>query len=119
MRSRSDPLLEELVAFVWPRGGLEQAAGASSEVGEIDAAALGLLREALGEVERVVEERPAEGGVLAHVGEDGAFGARGDDRLGDAFDPDERAPSVAPALVADGLDRVDLVGARVLAEAEE
>ena len=58
-------------------------------------------------------------GVLAHVVEDRALGAAGDDRVGDALDPDPRAvPS--PALLADDrLDRVDLVRPRVLAEAEE
>src|SRR5439155_24861675 len=42
-----------------------------------------------------------------------------DDRLGDSLDPDECAAAVAAAVVADRLDRVDLVGPSVLAEAEE
>src|SRR5207248_6547459 len=69
--------------------------------------------------ERVVEERLAECGVLTHVGEDRPLGARRDDRLRDPLDPDERAAAVPAAVVADRLDRVDLVGAGVLAEAEE
>src|SRR6185312_6348760 len=70
---------------------------AAAEVREVDLAALRLLGEALREVERLVEDRLPERLLLAHVGEDGALGARGEDRL----------------------DRIDLVRARVLAEPEE
>ena len=58
-------------------------------------------------------------GVLAHVVQDRALGAAGDDRIRDAFDPDARPVAPAPLLADDRLDRVDLVRARVLAEAEE
>src|SRR5437762_3260281 len=55
-------LLEKFVVVVRACGRFEQAAGAAAEVGQVDLAALRLLGEPLGEVERVVEERLAEGG---------------------------------------------------------
>src|SRR5205085_3046779 len=67
----------------------------------------------------LVQDRLPERLLLAHVGEDRPLRARGDDRLTHALDPDERAPPVPATLVADRLERVDLVGARVLAEAEK
>src|SRR5207302_6975277 len=58
-------------------------------------------------------------GLLAHVVQDRPLGPGGDDRLGDALHPDAR-PAPSPALVADDrVERVDPVGAGVLAEAEE
>ena len=51
--------------------------------------------------------------------QDRPLGARGDDRLGHALDPDAGAATAAPVLPHDRLERVDPVGARVLAEAEE
>src|SRR4029453_14723111 len=54
-----------------------------------------------------------------HVVQDRALRAAGDDRVGDALDPDAR-PVASPALLADDrLDRADLVGPRVLAAAGE
>src|SRR2546429_204416 len=120
MALTSNPRLEELVVGVVGAGGcLEQAAGAAAQGGEGDASALRLLRQPLREVERIVEQRLAQRGVLAHLGEDRALGARGDDRLCDPLDPDERTAAVPAAVVANRLDRVDLVGAGVLAETEE
>ena len=57
--------------------------------------------------------------VLAHLVQDRPLGARGDDRVGDALDPDARPAAAAAVGGVDRLERVDLVGARVLAEAEE
>ena len=55
----------------------------------------------------------------AHVVEDRPLRPRGDDRRRDAVHPDLRAASSSPVLAPDRLERVDLVGARVLAEPEE
>ena len=78
-----------------------------------------LSHDALGERERVVDELDVRRRLLAHLGEDRPLGARRDDRLGDALDPDPRPAAVAALVAAERLERVDLVGARVLAEAEE
>ena len=63
--------------------------------------------------------RIARSARSAHRPEDGALGARGDDRLRDALDPDPGARAVAALALGERLERVDLVGAHVLAEAEE
>ena len=63
--------------------------------------------------------RPRRGRVLAHVVQDRALGAAGEDRLRDAVDPDARPPAAASLVARDRLERVDPVGARPLAEAEE
>ena len=57
--------------------------------------------------------------LLSHVVQDRPLGAGGDDRIGDALDPDERPLAAAAAVAGDRLERVDPVGAGVLAEAEE
>ena len=100
-------------------GRLEQLAGAAAEIGEVDAAAGGVVGQPLGERERLVEQRRARCRLLPHVVQDRPLGARGDDRVGDALDPDERPLAAAAAVAGDRLERVDPVGARVLAEAEE
>jgi hypothetical protein len=51
--------------------------------------------------------------------QDRALGARGNDRLRNPLDPDARAATAAPIVAAERLERVDLVGARVLSEAKE
>ena len=95
------------------------ALGAPAEVGEVDAALVGVLGDALGEGQRVVQELRAGGGVLPHLEENRPLGAAGDDGLCDPVHPDERSLASAPVLAADRLERVDLVRARILAEAEE
>src|SRR5437763_1334591 len=100
-------------------GGGEHVARAAAEVGEIDAAALGLLGDPLRKRERLVEHRRADLRLLAHVVQDRALGAGRDDRLGDTLDPDAGAAPAAPVVAHDRLERVDPVGARVLAEAEK
>src|SRR5207249_2906071 len=100
-------------------GGLEQAASAPPKIAEVHASGLGRRHQALGQVERVVDERRLRRRVLAHIVQDRALGARGHDRRGDALDPDAGAAAVAPLVTAEGLERVDLVGPRVLAETEE
>src|SRR5205085_8156236 len=112
-------LLEELLGLARLRGRLEQFPGSAAEIVDVDAALLGLFGHPLSEVQRLVEQRRAAGGLLAHLVENRPLGTRGDDRLVDPLDPDERPPAVAAAVVADRLDRVDLVGPGVLAEAEE
>jgi hypothetical protein len=79
---------------------------------------LGLFGETLGKVERLVDDR-RPGDVMAHVVQDRPLGARGDDRIGNAFDPDTGAAAVTALALSERLEGVDLVGARVLAEAEE
>src|SRR5438132_4593833 len=103
------------------RGGacLEQAPRAPAEVGEVDAARLRLLGETLREIERLLDDRRAADRVVAHVVEDRALGTRGDDRVGNPFDPDPRATPVAALALPERLERVDLVRPCVLAEAEE
>src|SRR5205823_970233 len=81
------------------RGQLEQLPRAAPEVGEIDAAGLGLLGEPLRELERLVDELRVAGGLLAHVVEDRPLGAGGDDRLGDPLDPHLRAAAAAATRV--------------------
>ncbi len=90
-----------------------------AEVGEVDTAAGGILGEPLGKRESLVEERRAAGVRLTHVVEDRPLGARGDDRIRDAVDPDKRALPAAAVVARDRLQRIDPVGSRVFAEAEE
>src|SRR6185437_3608432 len=91
----------------------------AAEVTEVERALVDRLGDALREVERVVEDDGRGRRVLPHVVQDRALGAAGEDRLGDAVDPDPRAPP-APALVpGDRLERVDPVRPRPLAEAEK
>src|SRR5204862_182638 len=54
-----------------------------------------------------------------HFLDDRLLRPRGDHRLRHPLDPHERAAAVAAILARDRLERVDPVGARVLAEAEE
>ena len=89
-----------------------------AEILEVDAPFLRSRGEPLGEIERLVEHGGALARVHSHVVQDRPLGPRGDQRLGDPLDPDPRPP--AAALVAEErLQRVDLVGAGVLAEAEK
>src|SRR5262249_29950522 len=116
LRGRSEELL---VGLDGPRRLLEQPARATPEVAQVDLA----LRARPGEPRRqrqgVVEDRRAGPGLLAHLGEDRPLGARGDDRLGNPLDPHARAPAAAAVARLERLERVDLVRARVLPEAEE
>jgi hypothetical protein len=98
---------------------LEELARATAEVGEVDAALLGVVREPLGERQRLVEDRRARSGLLAHVVEDRPLGARGHERVGDPLDPHERPLPAAARVAGDRLERVDPVGTHPLAEAEE
>ena len=93
--------------------------GASAEVVEVDLALVGRLGQPLGELERLVDDRRAGAAILAHLVEDRPLRARGDDRVGHALDPDARAAAAASVGRVERLERVDLVGARVLPEAEE
>src|SRR5579872_6671707 len=56
---------------------------------------------------------------LVPVVEDRSLGATREDRLGDPVDPNARAPAAAALVARDRFERVDLVGAHPLAEAEE
>src|SRR6185437_13025107 len=67
----------------------------------------------------VSAKRLGDGGGAAHVGQDGALGARGDHRLGDPLDPYPGAPAVAPVVRLDRLQRVDPVRANILSVAEK
>src|SRR5262249_14802960 len=95
------------------------APGATAEIADVERPLVDRLRDAFREIERLVEDDGRRGRVLTHVVEDGALGATGEDRLGDAFDPDASAPTAAPLVTRDRVERVDLVGPRPLAEAEE
>ncbi len=97
----------------------EQATCPTAEIDDVEAALLGRVGDALGEVERAVEHAGLTRRAGPHRGEDRALGARGDDRLGDPLDPDARAGAMAALPARKRLERVDLVAARVLAEAEE
>jgi DNA-binding CsgD family transcriptional regulator len=110
--------LEELV-LLRLRGRLQEPPRPSAEVGEIHAPGLRLLRQTFREVDRLVDDDGRRPCVLTHLVEDRALRARGDDRLWYALDPDACPPSVAALAFTERLERVDAVGARVLAEAEE
>src|SRR5687768_538601 len=62
-RPRLTSRLEELLRVDRAAGGLEQLARAPAQVGQVDAALLGILREPLGERERLVEQRRSSSGV--------------------------------------------------------
>src|SRR5207247_6199531 len=92
----------------------------TSEAVEYHPARAHLLHEPPREVERVVYQLRADrSSVLAHVVEDRSLGARGDDRLGDAVDPDARSAPASALAFPDRLEGIDPVGPRVLPKAEE
>src|SRR5262249_18665192 len=115
----AQPGLKELLGFVRLGRRLENPACAAAEIVHVDAALLRLLGDPLGEVERLVEDLGPSGRVLAHLVQDRALGPGGDDRVVDPFDPGGRRATVPAGVVGDRLDSVDLVGPRILAEAEE
>ena len=98
---------------------LQEPPGAAAEIDDVEAALLGCIGDPLGEVEGTVDDLGALGGVRTHRGDDRTLGARGDDRPVDPLDPDAGAGAVPALPVGKRLERVDLVGAHVLAEAEE
>src|SRR5205823_2711218 len=129
---------------LWLRGRREHASRATAEVDDVDAALLGRVGDAMREVERLVEQTCRVGRRAAHRRDDRPLRARRDDRLGDAVNPDPGPRAVSASLrarrddrlgdavnpdpgpravsaqpFAERLERVDLVGADVLAEAEE
>src|SRR4051794_38859587 len=82
----------------WSRRG-QQASRPPAEVAEVHATSVGRSCQTRGEVQCLVELRPGDGRLLAHVAKDGDLGPRGDQRVGDPIDPDAGAAPV-PALVA-------------------
>src|SRR5205085_8959637 len=111
--------LEESLVLVRARRRLEEAAGAAVQVAEVEAALLGALDDPARQRDGVLDHGHVRGRGLAHVAKDRPLGAGGDDRVGDALDPDARPAAAAAVRAADRLERIDAVGARVLAEAEE
>src|SRR4051794_25336151 len=109
---------KELFLFGF-RGRLEQPPRSTTEVAKVDSAALRLPDEPLRQVECLVDDRRAADLVMAHVVQDRPLGPRCDDRIRHALDPDARPPAVTAVTLAEWLERIDLVGPRVLAEAEE
>src|SRR5262249_41657403 len=102
------------------RGGLEQPPGPAAEVDDVEAPLLRRVRDAVRQVQSLVQDRRALGsGVDAHRGHDRALRPRGDDRLRDTLDPHARPRAAAAQPRPERSERVDLVGADVLAEAEE
>ena len=97
---------------------LEQLARAAAEIGEVDTAG-GASSASRSASESASSSSGDPRRVVAHVVQDRPLGARGDDRIGDALDPDESALAAAAVVAGDRLERVDPVRARVLAEAEE
>src|SRR5262249_337727 len=112
-------VLEELVGLGRGCRLLEHALCATAEVAKVEVSLVDRLRHALGEGERVVEDDGRRRGVLAHVVEDRPLGASREARLRHSLDPDAGAASGAPLVARDRLERVDPVGPRPLAEAEE
>src|SRR5262249_27328812 len=95
MRRQFRRFSEELRVVVWVRRRLEQPTRAPLQVGEVEASLLGALDQTARERHRVVDDRDVGRRLLAHLREDRSLGARGDDRVGDALDPDARAPAAA------------------------
>src|SRR6476660_5692471 len=73
--------LEELLFVARARGLLEQAARSAAEVVQVDASFVGVLDDPFCELERLVDDRRADRGVLAHVVQDRSLGAAGDNRV--------------------------------------
>lgn len=78
----------------------QQPAGPTTEVVQVDPPGVRSVREPGREVERLVDERGVDHLLLAHVAQDGALGARRDDRGGDPVHPDPRPPTI-PAVLPD------------------
>src|SRR5205823_2553664 len=92
------------LGLVRNRGGLEQATRTAAQVVQVDPALLGLLCDPLGQVEGLVHERRACARVVTHVVQDRPLGARGDDRLVNAFDPDAGSAAVSTLALSEGLE---------------
>ena len=94
-------------------------AGSTSKIVEIDAAGLRRRREPRGQIQSLIDQRRlSRGRLLTHVTQNRHLGARGDDRILDALDPDSRSVTIPPFVPEQGLKRVDVIGSRELAEAE-
>src|SRR5947209_1216257 len=79
--------LKELVPAAGGGRLLEHTARTPAQVAEIHLPRLGLLYEALREVERTFEQLTSGGGVQPHLEQNRPLRTRGDNRLGDPFDP--------------------------------
>src|SRR4051812_47772285 len=80
--------LEKLFRLGRRSGLLEHALRAPAEVAHVERPLVHRLRDALREIERVVENGHRRRRVLPHVVEDRALGASSEDRLRDPVDPD-------------------------------
>src|SRR5262249_60427558 len=85
--------LEEFFALARLRRGLEDPPRPAPEVVDVDAALLRLLGNALGKIQRLVENLRPPRSVLAHLMQDRPLGARRNSRLRAPFAADMDAPA--------------------------
>lgn len=90
----------------------------TTKVTQVHPARVGCCCKTRGQVQRLVQLRAGDGGLLPHVTKDGALGPRGDQGIGDSIDPDPGAAAITAFLAGDSLEREDAVCTRELAEAQ-
>ncbi len=90
----------------------------ATKVAQVHPPRVGCSCQAHGQVQRLFEIWPHDGGLLTHVAKNCDLGPRGDQRVGDSIDPDSGAPAVAAFLAGDSLEREDAVRTRELAKAQ-
>ena len=94
-------------------------AGSTSKIVEIDTAGLRRRREPRRQIQSLIDQRRLGcGRLLTHVTQNRRFGARSDDRILDALDPDLGSVAIPPFVPEEGLKRIDVIGSREFAEAE-
>ena len=81
----------------------------TTKVAQLHSPRVGRLCQPRSQVRCLVEIRPCDGGLLAHVAKNCDLGLRGDQRVGDSINPDSGAPAVAALLAGDLLEREDAV----------
>jgi hypothetical protein len=92
---------------------------AATEIAQVDAPLARVLDDPLRERDRLVDQLRAAGVAHAHLREDRTLGSRGDYRFGDSLDEYPRSSPTAALPASEWLERVDLVRADVLSEAEK
>lgn len=96
----------------------QQASGSTTQVTQVHSPLIGCRREPGSQVQRLVELRSENGGLLSHVAQDGALRPRGDQRFRHSVDPHPGTATITSFLAVDALEREDAVGARELPEAQ-
>src|SRR3954467_11308592 len=87
----------------------------TTKVAQVYPTSVGRSRQTRSQVQRLVEFRRRDGGLLTHVAKNRDLGSRGDQRIGHSIDPDSGAAPIPALLARDSLKGKDAVRTRELA----